>query len=172
MPDVYALQGGIHLFRREYDQAVEAAEKAVATNPNHANNTALLAMILHNAGRPTEAIRAYKRAMRLGPYYPAWYLEDLGFTYLNAKQPHEALLAFEKFLDREPAAAHTAHAHIGRALAYHALGQDQEARAELAKATEVDPGISLTEFGKLSLHKDQAAMDRGLTVLRQLGLPE
>jgi adenylate cyclase len=172
LPDVYALQGGIHLFKREYDEAVEAGKKAVAYNPNHANNRALLAMILHNAGRPQEAIRAYKTAMRLSPYYPSWYLEDLGFSYLDAEQPVEALAAFENFLDREPAAEHAAHAHIGRALAYHALGQVEEARAEIAKAVEADPGISLTHFGQLSLNKDAAGTDKGLAVLRQLGLPE
>ena len=172
LPDVYALKGGIHLFKREYDQAVEAAQKAVALNPNHANNRALLAMILHNADRPAEAIRAYKTAMRLSPYYPSWYLEDLGFTYLNAAQPEDALLAFESFLDRAPAAAHAAHAHVGRAIAYDALGQEEEARAEIAKAVEADPGISLADFAKLTLNKDQAGMDKGLARLRRLGLPE
>jgi adenylate cyclase len=172
LPDVYALQGGIHLFKREYDEAVEAAEKAVALNPNHANNRALLAMILHNADRPAEAIRAYKTAMRLSPYYPSWYLEDLGFTYLNAERPEDALLAFEKYLDRGPDHAHAAHAHLGRAIAYDALGQEAEARAEVAKAVEADPGISLTDFAKLTLNKDEAGMDKGLARLRRLGLPE
>jgi TolB-like protein/class 3 adenylate cyclase len=172
LPDVYALQGAIHLFKREYDEAVESGEKAVAYNPNHSNNMALLAMFLHNAGRPLEAIGKYKTAMRLSPYYPAWFLEDLGFTYLDAGQPDEALVAFEKFLDRKPSAAHAAHSHIGRALAYHVLGQDAEARAEIAEAVEVDAGISLSSFGQLSLNKDEAEGKSGLAILRELGLPE
>jgi adenylate cyclase len=172
LPDVYALQGAIHLFKREYDGAIEAAEKAVAYNPNHATNTALLAMILHNAGRPKEAIRTYKTAMRLSPYYPAWILEDLGFSYLDAEQPDEALVAFEEFLEREPAATHAAHAHLGRAIAYHVLGREDVARAEVAKAVEADAGISLTRFGQLSLNKDRAGLERGLATLRGLGLPE
>ena len=172
LPDVYALQGAIHLFKREYDEAIAAAETAVAYNPNHATNTALLAMILHNAGRPKQAIGKYKTAMRLSPYYPAWFLEDLGFSYLDAKQPDEALVAFEEFLDRKPAAVHAAHSHVGRALAYHALGQDDEARAEVAKAVEADAGISLRQFGQHSLNKDRAGLERGLATLRRLGLPE
>jgi TolB-like protein/class 3 adenylate cyclase len=173
LPDVYALQGAIHLSRREYDEAIEAAEKAVALNPNHATNTALLAMILQNVGQPKEAIRKFKTAMRLSPYYSAWFLEVLGFTYLDAKQPDEALVAFETFLDRrQPRAAHVAHAHIGRALAYDALGQYDEARAEVAKAVEADPGISVRQFGELSLSKDRVGLERGLAILRSLGLPE
>ena len=51
-------------------------------------------------------------------------------------------------------------------------GQEKQARAEIAKAVETDPEISLTEFAKLSLNRDQAGMDRGLARLRRLGLPE
>ena len=172
LPDVYALQGTIHLLKREYDEAIEAGEKAVAHNPNHATNTAILAMILHNAGRPKEAIQKFKTAMRLSPYYSAWFLEVLGFAYLAAKQPDEALVAFEEFLVRRRSATHASHAHIGRALAYHALGQDDEARAEVAKAVEADAGISVTQFGQLSLNKDRRGLERGLATLRELGLPE
>ncbi len=172
LPDVYALQGAIHLYKREYDEAIEAGEKAVAFNPNHATNVALLAMFLHNAGRPEEAIGMYKTAMRLSPYYSDWILEDLGFTYLDAKQPGAALVAFEKFLDRKPSAMHAAVSHIGRALAYHALGQDDAARAEVAKALEADAGMSLARFGQGSLNQDTAGLERGLATLRGLGLPE
>ncbi len=172
LPDVYALQGGIHLFKREYDEAIAAGEKAVANNPNHAINTALLALILHSAGRPDEAIRMYKTAMRLSPYYPDWFLEELGFSYLDAGQPEEALLAFETFLDRKPAAVHAAHSHVGRALAYHALGRDDAAQAEIGAAIEADPKISLTHFGQLSLSQDRDGIERGLATLRRLGMPE
>lgn len=172
LPDVYALQGVIHLTKREYDKAIEAGEKAVAYNPNHATNTALLAMFLHNAGRAEEAIRKFKTAMRLSPYYPAWFLEELGFSYLDAGQPKEAHVAFENFLKREPANIHAAHAHIGQALAYHALGQDDKARAEVAKAVEADSGTSLREFGKKSLGKDRAGLEKGIAILRRLGMPE
>jgi adenylate cyclase len=172
LPGVYALQGAIHLLQRRYEAAVAAGEKAVAQDPNHATNTAILAMILHYAGRPKEAIRKFKTAMRLSPYYPAWFLEDLGFTYLDAKQPDEALVAFEKFLERKPSALHAAHSYVGRALAYHALGQRDEARAEVAKAVEADAGISLTQVRQQLLNKDRAELERGLAILPSLGLPE
>jgi adenylate cyclase len=172
LPGVYALQGAIHLLKRRYEAAVAAGQKAVAQNPNHATNTAILAMILHYADRPEEAIRKFKTAMRLSPYYPAWFLEILGFTYLDAKQPAEALVAFEKFLERKPNARHAAHSYIGRALAYHALGQDDEARAEVAKAVEADAGISLTQLRQQSLNKDRAESEKELAILPSLGLPE
>jgi len=172
LPDVHALQGAIHMIRREFDQAIEAAEKAIALSPNHATNMAFLAMVQHYADRPEEAIRTYKAAMRLSPYYPAWFLEDLGFSYLEAGQPAEALIAFEKFLERGPAAIHVAHAHIGRALAYHALDQDDAARSEVAKAVAADARISLAAMRQIALNRDRARVERGLAILRVLGLPE
>ena len=113
LPDVYALQGAIHLYRKRHEAAVASGEKAVALSPNHANNTALLAVFLHNAGRPQESIRKMKRAMRLSPYYPTWFLEELGFAYNDAEQPQAALAAWAKFLEREPSGAHAAHARLG-----------------------------------------------------------
>ena len=59
LPDVYALQGGIHLYRGEHDAAVASGEKAVALSPSHATNSALLGLFLQNAGRPEEAVRMF-----------------------------------------------------------------------------------------------------------------
>ena len=172
LPDVYALQGAVDLYQRRHEAAVASGEKAVALSPNHANNTALLALFLHNAGRPKEAIRKMKRAMRLSPYYPAWYLEELGFSYLDAKQPEEALVALANYLEREPSGTHAAHAHIGRALAYHAMGRDDAARAAVTEAVNADAAISLTGFRRDSLHWNTVARESGLAILRRLGLPD
>lgn len=172
LPDVYALQGAIHLYQRRYEAAVASGEKAVALNPNHATNTALLAMFLHNAGRPKESIRKMKRAMRLSPYYSAWFLEELGFAYLDAKQTEEALDAFAKFLEREPSGTHAAHARIGQALAHHSLGRDDAARTAVTEAIDADPTMSVTRFRQDSLNKNMEAAKSSLAVLRRLGLPD
>jgi adenylate cyclase len=172
LPDVYALKGVIDLSQGRYEAAVASGEKAVALNPNHANNTALLAMILHNAGQPKEGLRKIKRAMRLSPYYAAWFLEELGFASLAADQPKEAIAAFAKFLEREPSGVHAAHANIGRALSFHALGREDAARVAVAGAVDADPTISASEFGRHSLNRNMEALEDGLAILRRLGLPD
>ena len=172
LPDVYALQGFIHLFQGRYEAAVASGEKAIALNPNHANNTARLALFLHSAGRPKEAVNKMKRAMRLSPYYPAWFLEGPGSAYLDAKQHEEALIAFAKFLEREPSGKHAAHAHIGRALTYHALGRDDAARAAVTEAVDADSTISVTRFGRDSFNRNEESRESSLAVLRRLGLPD
>jgi len=42
----------------------------------------------------------------------------------------------------------------------------------IAKALAVDAGMSLTHFGQSSLNQDTAELQRGLAILRRLGLPE
>ena len=40
--------------------------------------TAILALILLHSGRPEESIGLIKKAMRLSPVYPPWYLNVSG----------------------------------------------------------------------------------------------
>jgi tetratricopeptide (TPR) repeat protein len=113
-----------------------------------------------------------KRAMRLSPYYSAWFLEELGFAYLDAEQHDEALAALAKYLERESSGVHAAHAHIGRAFAFHALGREDAARAAVTEAVDADPTITATRFGRHSLNRDMEALEGGLALLRRLGLPD
>lgn len=172
LPDVYALKGALHLIKKEYDLAIEAGEKAVSLSPNHATNTALLAMILNNSGRPDDAIQKYKSAMRLSPYYPDWFLEQLGFTYLNAGQPKNAVLVFGQFLQRKPGKDHAAHAHVGRAVGYYRLKRRFKARDEIKLAINLGSGISIGSFRRNSISRDQVNAKDFLETLKELGLPE
>jgi class 3 adenylate cyclase len=77
-----------------------------------------------------------------------------------------------KFLEREPSAEHATHSYIVQAGACDALGREREARAAVARALGVDPGISVTSLAKRSPRKDRAAVEQALATLRRLGLPE
>jgi tetratricopeptide (TPR) repeat protein len=52
---------------RQYDKAVAEAERAVALEPNSAENLFFLAAVLCYAGKPEEAIPLVERAERLNP---------------------------------------------------------------------------------------------------------
>ena len=172
LPDVYALQGGIHLYRGEHDAAVASGEKAVALSPSHATNTALLGLFLQNAGRPEEAVRMFTSAMRLSPYYPDWFLENLSWSYLDAGQSEEALIAFNKFLERQPSSERTAQSHVGRAIVYINMGATTDAGVEIAKAAEANADISVAHIRNRSLNRDKAGLEEMLAKLHGLGLPE
>ena len=172
LPDVYALKGAMLLMKKQYDQAIASAERAVALSPNHATNTALLAMILSNSGKPLAAIQKFKTAMRLSPYYADWFLEQLGFAYLAAEQPKEAMVTFEKFLERKPGKEHAAHAHVGRAVAIYHMGHKWRAKKEIEKAVGLGTGISVGHFKQNSVSRDRRRGEEFIKILVELGLPE
>jgi len=172
LPDVHALQGAIHLAQGRREAALASGEQAVALNPNHSTNTALLAVFLLGTGRPEDAVHKMKRAMRLSPYYPAWYLEVLGFAYLEGGHPEEAIPVFASFLDREPSGVHAGHAHMGRALAFHALGRDDAARAAVTEAIDADPAISVAELLQHGFNWEAEAAEKRAAIFRRLGVPD
>ena len=60
----------------------------------------ILAGIMHFNGKFDESIALVKNAMRLCPYYPAFYLRVLSISYFLAGQYKEALAPGELLLAR------------------------------------------------------------------------
>ena len=74
--------GRVSLWKKQHDQAIAEAERAIALDPNDADGYAWLGEILNFAGRPEEAIGLIEKAMRLNPRYPPFYLFVLGYCLL------------------------------------------------------------------------------------------
>ncbi len=168
-PYPYILLEIISLFGREYDKAIAYGEKAVALEPNHADATVELARTLEYAGRPEEAIELTKKAMRLSPYYPDWYLAVLAVAYRLAGNYDEAIAAFEKRRERNP---NSTLPHLGLAVLYSEVGRDEEARAAAAEVLKRNPRISLKQVTNRLPYKDPAEVDRIIAALRKAGLPD
>jgi tetratricopeptide (TPR) repeat protein len=62
--------GVIYVWKKQHDQAVAEAERAIALDPNDADCHVTLGVILAFAGRPEEGIGWIERGMRLNPL--AW----------------------------------------------------------------------------------------------------
>jgi TolB-like protein/class 3 adenylate cyclase/Flp pilus assembly protein TadD len=79
----YALQqlGFVLLYRRQYQEASNAAEEAVRYSPNYADGYALGAHVLIYRGKPAEALRKTAEAIRLNPKYPFYYDYHRGQAY-------------------------------------------------------------------------------------------
>ena len=66
----HMLLGGIYAYKRLYEQAIAARQRAVECEPNNAVAINSLAQALIFAGRPEEALKLSGKAMRLCPYPP------------------------------------------------------------------------------------------------------
>ncbi len=157
----------IYLMKRQYEEAMAEGERAVALNPNGADAYAHVAMTLHYLGRQEESIALFKKATRLNPMPPNWYLWSLALTYRLMGQYGESIATVQKALKRNP---DDLIAHIVLAGTYSLSGHDDEACAEAAEVLRIDPQFSVEYFAKTLPYKNQA--DTGLVIdaLRKAGL--
>jgi tetratricopeptide (TPR) repeat protein len=165
--DGHAYLGFAHMLKREYDQATAEGERAVALMPNGAAPTAMLAMTLNLVGRTEEAIGLIKRAMRLSPTYPPWYLSVLGQAYRLSGRYKEAIAVFKAYRDLNPNAPFP---YIHLALTYSLMGQGEEARAAINEALRLQPTFSLKQAAKAYPYKNPEVLERELEALRKAGL--
>src|SRR5262249_61156560 len=98
----HGLLGFVYARKQQYAQAIVEGERAIALDPNNADGYALQAGVLLFASRSEDAVRAIEQAMRLNPYYPAWYLQQLGNAYQQTGRYEEALAAYKQLLVRNP----------------------------------------------------------------------
>jgi adenylate cyclase len=167
--DARAFLGRIYLTKRQYNEAIAEGKLAVEMEPNSAFVHAALGFSLKNAGRPEEAITLYKKAIRLSPISDSWYISDLGHCYGMLGRYEEAISAFKKAISLSPESPYY---HSYLAANYILTGREKEARAETAKAMEIDPRFSSEAFGKGELYKDPDYLNRLIDAMRKAGLPE
>jgi tetratricopeptide (TPR) repeat protein len=102
LPSAHGQLGMVYALKQQYDQALPEEERAVTLDPNNAESYVRKAEALDWAGRPEEALRAMMQAMRLNPYYPPWYLNDLGWTYELMGQYGESIATLKETVSRSP----------------------------------------------------------------------
>jgi TolB-like protein/Tfp pilus assembly protein PilF len=71
---VQIVLGRILLFRRQFDEAAHHVERALALNPNEANVLAHASLCLGLLGDAGQAVGLARKAKRLNPYFPQWYV--------------------------------------------------------------------------------------------------
>ena len=167
--DSRAFLGRIYLTKRQYDKAIAEGKRAVEMAPNSSFVHAALAFSLKNAGKPEEAITEYKKAIRLSPISDSWYLSDLGHSYGMLGRYEEAISAFRKAISQSP---ENPYYHSYLAANYIIAGREKEARAEIAKALEIDPKFSSDACRKGSLYKDPDYSNRLIDAMLKAGLPK
>ena len=166
-PDPYSLLGILYLLKGEHSQAVAMCEKAVALAQSHSFLAAQLAMVLSYSGEPERAVETMKRAMRLCPIYPPWYLVALGRARSLLNQDEEAISAYREAIQRDPESV-SALVHLAGFLAER--GHDLEAKSIATRVLSVEPEFSIHRG--LVGYNDPILTEREIASLRRAGLPE
>jgi len=172
-PDVHILLGGLHLYEKQYEQAVGEGQQALALSPNDADIHASMAHILRYAGRFEEAIILIQRALRLQPNPASWYLGELAMCYYYVGRHEDAIRLAKKLQSLadsrgEKFISYWYHAIL--AMNYIRLGRNEEARKAAAEVRRLFPEYSLEWDRQFSIYKDPAHLERQHEDLRKAGL--
>jgi len=169
--------GSVEIFRlRSYlsrvvgnlDQANKLYEQAVALDPLRTNSHLGRGYLLYVAGRYDEAQTALQKAQDLNPQAPLVHL-TLGKILLAEGRSQQALVEFEK----EPSGGGKL---TGQALAYHALGREQDSNAALAELIAKHHTFSAYQVAQVYAYRGES--DKSFEWLdhayqqRDPGLPE
>jgi len=168
-PQVHWAAGYIHLFRKEYDEAAEAVEQAIALSPNYADGYGLLAFIRNWQGMGEAAEKNIKKAIELNPHHTFDYPWNLGLAYYNQRRYQEAVISLQQALQRNE------HAHLPRlflAASYVNLGRLDDARWEIDNVMVQAPDTRLKQIAATNAFEINEHSARFINELRQAGVPE
>ncbi len=157
----------VYLWKKQYEQALAEAERAITLAPNSAQGYVTLGVVLNLTGQAEKAIGAIEQALRRDPHYPAAYQSILGWAYLLTRRYDEAIATQKEVLSRS---RNLLDPHLILTISYSELGREEEARAEVAEVLRLSPTYSLDVVRQTWPYKDPADMERTLTALRKAGL--
>ncbi len=167
LPLAHGVLGGVYQVKNQHDQAIAEGERAVVLDPNNAESYARPALILGPAGRAEEAIEVAKKAMRLNPHYPPFYIYALGSAYHQAWQNEEAIATMKRYLVYNP---NVFIPHLVLTCSYSDLGRYEEARAAATEVLRLSPNFTTEVWKKNQWTKDPAQLERHINNLRKAGL--
>ena len=165
----HTVLGNVRLLQRRYEEAMEVARGAVAIRPGCTNANGFLANVLLHCGEPQAALTHIKRAIRLSPVYPPWFLEILAASYREAGEIGLAVTAGQEMLRLAP------HSIQGRVILTSSLvraGWVVEAKRVAAEILLEDEGFSVRRFREQQVFRDEAVVERIVEDLSEAGLPE
>lgn len=163
----FAVLSWVYVWKKQHTEALSAAERAMALDPNHADSCSFVAQTLNLTGRPHEALRLAQHAIRLNPHAPAQYPYTLGWSYLLTGRYDAALVAFKKSVAMRPTWWPP---HLFLVVLYSDLGRWQEARAEAAEILRIAPNFSLQLVEQRMPYKEPATLRHTLAALSKAGI--
>jgi tetratricopeptide (TPR) repeat protein len=161
------LRGNLLAVMNRSDEALEEYRAAISLEPSDVTWSAL-SDLYRNHGRTAEAIDAMRRAAALSAR-PYTLQSNLGYLYLKANLPKDALRAFDTAERTAPARVAAADSGTfdfmlaqGRSVAYNQLGDLSSAIAFQEKATKIEPYVPEPWRRLAKLYRSEGRLDDAL----------
>jgi adenylate cyclase len=165
---VYHLLASLYLKKGQPIKAIAIGEKGLAINPNWANYLAVFAPILSSVGRYEEAIVLIKKAIRLNPHHPPWYLWFAGEVFWDAKRYDEAVPVFKKYIEL----TNDIWGYLFLIDVYIHLNREKEAQQIANEVVKKYPDFSIEKYVEPAGFDKQKDKRIIIKSLHKVGLPE
>jgi len=169
MPVAYFVRGLAYRELGDRAHALVEAQKAIEYDPNYAGAHVLLATLQYFNGEAQEALRLLTRAIALNPNHPYNYSFHLGQAHYILGGYDEAIAAFERVLESNPA---TERAHLWLAAAYAQVGRGDDAEWEMEQVLSADPDVSEERIRDSYPFTDPVDLAHLVDGLRKAGLSQ
>jgi len=167
LDNAYLLMGSVYFLQGQHEKAIAEVERAIALNPNGANNYHGLAGMSGCLGKWEESIELAKKSIRLHPFAPAMYYHWLGRAYFMTGQLDESIITWKKVLQVNP---DYLPAHAFLAACYSSLDRYAETSAAAKEVLRINPKFSIESYTKTLPYKNKADIERYVAALRKTGL--
>jgi adenylate cyclase len=154
---------------RRNDEALAAAERAIAFNPSFADGHSMIGVQLHLLGRSQEALSFFDRAMALDPHFNSLILYFRAQAAYQLGQWPEAAALLKRRILRNP---ETDASRMLLAACYGQMGLVEDAREAWRELMRVNPAYSLEQRREVLPYKNPEDFERIVAGLRKAGLPE
>lgn len=164
--DAHIASSLIFLMHDRFDEAVEAARRAVALAPSAADIAEFASFVLTPSGFPEEAAMQSEKAIALNPNHPAVYLGQLGNAYHLSGRIEEAIVAFKAYGARSPGFG-----LVDLVIIYQRNGRPDDARETAMKLLAARPGFTVASWRKTQFRRDKGRLEAEIGALLAAGLP-
>ena len=157
------------MFCGQHDRAIATYEKALELNPNDADVLNDFGQCLSYSGFAKEGIEAVRKAMRLNPHYPEYWVMQLGPIYFDARRYEDAIATLESLQTSDSICI-----QLYLAASHAALGHKDQARAAVTRVMGFDPKATVRSCGPVVLdpYKEENDREHLRENLLKAGLPE
>lgn len=169
IPQTYWSLGYVHLRRKEYEKAQQAAMESIRVAPNYADGYGLLALINNSLGQAKTALDYATRGMQLNPYYTWDYLFNVGFSQYLLGDYVQAIKSLEKAQERNENAIPI---KIILAASYVRADRLDDAGWVIEQVRVLNPTTTLSHTAKATPLTEPRLKMQLLDDLRKAGLPE
>jgi adenylate cyclase len=159
----YSELGFAYLYSKRHDDSLAAYDRAIELNPNDADILAERGGAVSFSGDSEAALDLLKRAVRLNPYHPDWYLWFLGEAYFNLGQYEEATRTLHRMRDQSEG-------HRLLAASYALSDRLEQARYHAQQVMSVYPDFTIEHWRTVPPDRNPEPLERFLEGLRKAGL--